>query len=976
MRRLRADAPPAVRIEIENEWAWCGARRLTLTPRVFAVLRHLVEHSGRLITKEELLATVWRDAVVSDAALASGIRDLRKALGDSSGAPRYIQTVHRRGFRFIGPVARAAESAAEAGAAPPTLVGREAELHRLHAHFARALCGQRQLVFLTGEPGIGKTTLVEAFLAQIGVGGPRRVASGQCVEHYGAGEAYLPVLDALGRLGRAAGSEALLQILAQSAPTWLEQLPGLLSDEDLAAVQRRARGGTRGRMMRELGEALDALTRETPLVLLLEDLHWSDAATIDLLGMLARRRDAARLLILGTYRPAEVAAAHPLRWVRPELQLHGYCDEISLGFLTPSQVHEYLARRFPGHGLPDDLAPALHRSTDGNPMFLVNTVDYLIGQGQLREIDGGWRLLGPAEAVASRVPETLAQLVHEQLARLTADEQAALAAASVAGAEFSAAVVAGGNDEEEAELRCRTLARRGQFLRAAGIAEWPDGTVAGRYGFIHALYQQVLYGALPVGERAGLHLRTAQRLERGYGERAGEIAGELAAHFALGRDFERAARYRQLAGEHALRQHAYREAAEHATRGLELLAAFPRSRERAERELTLQVTLGAALTATQGYGAPVVARTYARARDLCAEVGETPELLAVLRGVGRFYVIRAEFQTARDVGTQLLALAEAKGGVVPLLMAHNALGVVSLYAGDFEGALPHLERGIELHDAGRPGAAASAVFRLVPPDVTCGMHAAWALWMLGFLDRATARAREALALARSLGHPFTVSYACHLAAGLYQWRRETEVVRALEDEARVHDTEHGFGLLLSAGLIQQGWLLAESGQGEQGVAQMVEGLARHRESGATVLVPGYLALVAEAHGKLGRPAEGLAAATEALMVAQRSGQHYWESEVHRLIGELSRAEPPLLRALEVARGQRARWLELRAAVSLSRLWADQGQPRKAHALLAGVYGAFTEGFATADLKEAGALLDALRKQAEQTPERDGGQQRP
>ena len=815
--RTRPEDPRAVRIEPANEWAWCGARRLQLTPRTFAVLRHLVEHQGRLITKEELFTTVWRDAIVSDAALASCIRDLRKALGDSSDAPRYIQTVHRRGFRFIGPIPRqTAVVSATGSSAParesrlqspasftcssnptPTLVGREAELARLHASLARALSGQRQLVFVTGEPGIGKTALVEAFLAKVGEANALRIGCGQCVEQYGAGEAYLPVLEALGRLGRAAGGKRLIQTLKQHAPTWLEQLPGLLSDRDVEAVQRRAQGATRDRMRRELVEALDSLTQDAPLVLLLEDLHWSDSATIDLLGMLARRRESARLLVLGTYRPADVAAAtaHPLRWVKHELRLHGHCDEIPLELLTVAAVSQYLSRRFPGHGLPAELPLVLHRNTEGNPLFLVNTIDYLIGQRQLQVVDGQWQLSGPAADIASRAPDTLRQLVEKQVERLTAEEQAVLAA----------------------------------------------GTQA----------------------------------------------------------------------------------------------------------------------------------------------GDTPQLLPVLLGVGRFYVVRGEFQTARDVGTHLLTMAEATRDAAMLLAAHNALGIVSLYAGDFEAGLHHLDRGIDLYRSNEHSPTRSPTFRLVPPGVTCAIHAAWTLWLLGYPDQAAARTREALALARSLDHPFGLSYACHLAAGLHQWRREHQMVQDLEDEALAHDTEHGFGLLLTAGMIQRGWLLAERGQREAGLAQIREGLARHREIGAAVLVPAVLALVAETHQKLGRPVEGLSALAEALMATRQSGQHYWEAELHRLTGVLTLqagasatgdAESYFLRAIEIARRQRARSLELRAATSLSRLWAANRNVTEAHALLSGVYGWFTEGFDTADLTEAKSLLEELREKAEQPPDRDGEQE--
>ncbi|HEV8150540.1 MAG TPA: AAA family ATPase, partial [Gemmatimonadales bacterium] len=805
-----------MRLEMENEWAWCGQRRLELTPRSFAVLRHLVEQAGRLITKEELLTTLWRDTIVSDAALASCIRDLRKALRDSSEAPRYIETVHRRGFRFIGPIAHATTAVSSAAVRvartvpdtqPPagpvaghwktTLVGRDADLGRLRERLEQALKGQRQLVFVTGEPGIGKTALVEALLAEIDESSPLRVGRGQCVEQHGAGEPYLPVLEALGRLGRGVGRETLVPILRQHAPTWLAQLPGLLADDEVEAVQRRAQGATRERMLRELVEALEAVTRDAPLVLLLEDLHWSDSATIDLLGMLARRRDSARLLVLGTYRPADVAgAAHPLKPVKQELQVHGYCQELHLEFLSLSAVEQYLSRRFSGHEFPSELARVLHRNTDGNPLFLVSTIDYLIGQGQLHDAGGHWELAGPVEEVASRTPETLSQVVERQVERLTGEEQAMLAVGSVAGAEFSAAVaVADGIDPKEAERRCDALARRGQFVRAAGVAEWPDGTLTARYAFIHALYQRALYARIPIGHRVGLHLRTGERLEGGYGERAGEIAGELAMHFERGRDYERAARYRRQAGEHALRQHANREAADHATQALHLLGALPESPERIQQELALQIMLGAALTATQGYGAAEVARPYERARELCAQVGDTVRLLPVLLGLGRFHQSRGELQIARDLGTRLLGIADTTHDAAVGLAAHHAVGIIAFYGGEFDAALAHVEQGTRLYDPTQHSPDRSATFRAgQDPGVSCAVYAAWTLQLLGHPARAAARMREALALARSLGHPFSVVYACHFAASFHLCRREREAVQELEDEALAHSTEHGFRL--------------------------------------------------------------------------------------------------------------------------------------------------------------------------------------
>src|SRR5262245_26127677 len=644
-RQTRPAEPPAIRIEPDTGWAWRGDDRLELTPKAFTVLRHLVEHPEYLITKDELLAAAWGDTIVSEAALTSCIRDLRKALEDSSRTPRYIETVHRRGFRFIGPVGRSRParaprpSPATVPVSPPSLVGRDAELAQLHGLFGTAVGGERRLVFVTGEAGIGKTSLVEAFLAQLGDVEGVRIGRGQCVEQYGASEAYLPVLEAIGRMGREPRGDALVRILKQHAPTWLAQLPALLTDEELEAVQRRVQGTTRERMLRELIEALDPVSQEAPLVLLLEHRRWRAAATSDLITMLARRRDPARLLILTTYRPADVAAAsHPLGFAKQELQIHGQCEELVLDFLGEAAVAAYLAGRFPHATFPPALARVLHANTSGNPLFLVNVIDDLVARGEVRDVDGKWTLAAPVDRVASGVPRTLWQMVEKQIERLGPDEQTILAIGSVAGAEFSAALsTTDGIDAQVGEQCCETLARRGQFLRALGVAAWPDGTVAGRYGFIHALYRNVLYARVPTVHRVGLHLRIGARLERAHGSHAGDVAGELAMHFEHGRDFERAVHYRRQAADAALRHHCYREAVIHATQALELLGALPESPERNRQELMIQTMLGAAVIATNGWAAPEVARAYARARELCTKTGITSPLLPVLVGLSAFY---------------------------------------------------------------------------------------------------------------------------------------------------------------------------------------------------------------------------------------------------------------------------------------------------------------------------------------------------
>ncbi|MGH8574072.1 MAG: AAA family ATPase, partial [Gammaproteobacteria bacterium] len=365
-----------------------------MRPKAFRLLRYLAEHPERLLTQQELLKAIWQHGYVSEGLLRGYIRKLRSALGDDAKNPRFIETAGGRGYRFIAAVASTSSflSSVEAGRpaplqAPAGFVGRQDELAQLHEALAQALRGERRVMFVTGEPGIGKTTLIDAFLAQsAGVHPDLWFGRGQCIEHHGAGEAYLPLLDALGALAREADGEQLVQLLRGQAPTWLVQMPAAMEEAEREALTRQLYGSTQERMARELVEAIEVLTAERPLLLWLEDLHWCDLSTVELLAMLARRREPARLLVVGTYRPADViASSHALQAMVRELRAHAQCRGLPLGFLTATEVCHYLAARF---GLPESQASRaepwgrfVHRHTDGSPLFMVAMVDELMGQG-------------------------------------------------------------------------------------------------------------------------------------------------------------------------------------------------------------------------------------------------------------------------------------------------------------------------------------------------------------------------------------------------------------------------------------------------------------------------------------------------------------------------------------------------------------------------------------------------------------------
>ncbi|MEW6273065.1 MAG: hypothetical protein AB1689_27620, partial [Thermodesulfobacteriota bacterium] len=514
--------------------------------------------------------------------------------------------------------------------------------------------------------------------------------------------------------------------------------------------------------------------------------------------------------------------------------------------------------------------------------------EHLISRRQLRELDGRWELVAALEDVASGLPDTLWQMVEGQIERLSPREQAVLAVASVAGSEFSSALAAtDGIDAHDAEELCLALVRRGRFLRAVGATDWPDGTIAGRYAFVHAFYRRVLYERVSAGHRVALHLRIGKRLERAYGRRAGELAGELAMHFDRGRDAERAVRYRRLAADAALRQHGYAEAADHAQRAIELLRALPESPERILEELALHTILGAAQIAA-GWASPEVARTYARARELCARAGATPQLFPILNGLFGFYVTRAELAVAREIAEQLLAMASGTDDAALRLGACNAAGMVSFYEGDFAAALAHFEGGMQVYDPERHRPDRSPAFwGGHDAGVSCAVHAALALWILGYADRAEARMQDALAWARAISHPFTEAFVCHFGAAFHECRGEVEAVEELADAGMRHSTEHGFELFASLGALHRGWLLCARGDRQEGVAQIRAGVAAYRGTGAGLGMATFVAMLAQACLELERWEEGLEVVAAALAVAEHGGAHYWDAELRRLKGALT-----------------------------------------------------------------------------------------
>jgi len=570
------------RLDPGEQCLWREEVRINLTPKVFAVLRYLVDHPGRLVTQDELLQGVWPETYVQPEILRKYVLELRKVLGDDPKAPRFIETLPKRGYRFLAPLEEALLTPAAAGAPGP--VGRDQELAGLEGHLRKALQGQRRVVLVTGEAGVGKSTLLDAFERRLAGHDGMRIARGQCVEGFGGKEAYYPILDAFGQLIRGPGAEGIIQILASQAPTWLIQFPSLLKAEQREALQREILGATRERMVREICEALESLTAADPLALILEDLHWADPSTLDLISALARRRGACKLLLLGSYRPVDVILLQsPLKALRQDLVMHKLCFEIGLERLTEPDVAGYLAAEFPGE-IPAGLAELVYRHSEGNPLFMSAIVSDLLKSGLLVQEEGAWRLTARLSQIVPSVPETLQQMLEIQVERLSETEQRVLKSASVVGRRFSAWAIAAMLDSgvTEAEDVCDSLTQRQHFLRPGRAAGVLGAAQSAHYEFRHSLYREALYRRIPEGQRARWHRRLAERAEQMLPDSTGmpasdsalELASELALHFEHGRDFERAARYLILSAENAGRRYAHRDAAAILEHGAGLLSGI------------------------------------------------------------------------------------------------------------------------------------------------------------------------------------------------------------------------------------------------------------------------------------------------------------------------------------------------------------------------------------------------------------------
>ena len=870
--------------------------------------------------------------------------------------------------------ATAPVAAAPAVAAPPNFVGRDAELELLSLEFDRTRNGRGGLVVISAEAGMGKTTLVDAFLrGLVDRGEPLRLGRGRCSERLAGTEAYLPVLEALDSLQRHESLGSLSRLLKTLAPSWYAQImPAPATESSAERLAAATTGGSQERLKLEIAALLEEVARLQPVVLSFDDVHWADASTTDLIGYLAHRIDRVRLMIVATCRPSDLAQArHPFLPLKHDLIARDMCREIDLQVLDEAAIDRYIRLQFPGHDFPEGFSRLVRERTEGSPLFMADLLRDLRQRQILRQDKGAWRLTSPLAELGAGLPPSVRSLVQRKMDALDEADRRLLGAASVQGVDFDTAILARalGQDQADVEDRLERLERGHALARFVDEWEHPDRTLTLRYRFAHHVYQNAFFGGLRATRRALLSRAVADALVTTAGDhRASPWIHERAAEIALlleaARDNVRAAVYFNLAAQAALRLHAHDETERLARRGLGLLQGEKETEARVDAELDLQMTLGLSIKTSRGYAVQDVGAAYARARELCHRIQNPARSIPILIGLSAHHIVSGDIVIAHDIALEMLALFEQIGNPHLRMIAEWSLGAAKFHLGEIEPAHVHLLRGLEVYD---PSFHNPRVWETgIDPGIFCRCEVSRTFLVRGFPEQGLTAAHEAVAQARALEHPQTLAFALLFEMLIHLARRESQDLLDTHEELAMLCRAKGIAQELQWATPLYGRALIERGDVERGLRMMADGLETQAFTRSALLRPFYYVLYAGGLLRASRLADAHKALETARVSADETSQRAYESEYFRLLGEVLAAEGrpddagrAFRSAVDAAARQQALWLELRAARAYASFLAAGGQSADARAALAPVVERLTEGFDVRDAVAARALLETL-----------------
>jgi adenylate cyclase len=848
------------------------------------------------------------------------------------------------------------------------ILHRERDLAVLNAALSAAEAGRSSMVCVAGEPGIGKTTLVEDFLASLEPERGRYLfARGNCSERLANTEAYLPVIDALENLLRSRRGESAGRLLKVIAPAWYVQIavqPGITSHGSTEIAQAASQPA----MLREFARFLQEASRLGTIILFFDDVHWADLSTVDLLAHVGRHLQGLRIVVIVTYRPTEMLLGpHPFWQLKLDLQGRGACTEIAPALFTRDDVNRYLELAYENHAFSDDFIDLIFARTEGSPLFTTDLLNDLVERGVVTQVDHQWRVVGELPDLSREFPDSVRGTIRRKLDRLDDVDRQLLAVAAVQAREFESVLVADvcGIAMEDVDTRLDRLERIHGLVRSVRAHELPDGALSIQFAFVHVLYQQTVFHDLLPTRRAALSLALARAIEKRFGNDNPTVAAELACLYEEGRDRLKAAHQLWLAALNAGRIFAHSEAIVLARRGIDTLRRLPVSPERDALELELQTTLGLQLQVVRGYAEPSAKKAYERARRLCRE-GQGNAQFPVLWGLWLFHKVRSELVTAQRLADELMTLARQANDPDLALQAHQALAMTAFCRGLPAVSLGHVEQAAALY---HPASHSVHAFEFgQDPGVICKAFGAVVLWLLGYPDAAARESQSAIAMSESLS-PSSQAIALHFAAMVHQLRREPLQTRELAQRCSAIAVDHGFAFWAAGSAVLRGWAIAAECNTGEGVALLRKGLEDWKATGAVTYYTYFLGILAETLVRMGETTDARSILDEAIALADTSEEQLFLAELHRLRGiaihskagnDLSKsnlANSEILRACEIAVQQEAKSLALRAATSMVHLHqthnaeADESRNR-----LNRILGQFSEGFQTTDLNEAKALV--------------------
>jgi DNA-binding winged helix-turn-helix (wHTH) protein/predicted ATPase len=928
----------------------------------------LVERRGQLVTREEILERVWGKGVFVDSenSINTAVRKVRRALRDDPDAPRFVVTVPARGYRFVAEL-RGPKTTRDKqfhARQPGVMVGRERELTSLLSGLDDAASGRGRLFLISGEPGVGKTRIADEVAAAADA---KRMAIlvGHCSEHDEA-VAYLPFVEILEDfVDREPNPDVLRAALGDQGPELARLIPKLKSilpelppPLDLPPTQARRH------LFNCFFDFVARIASERPTLMILEDLHWADDSTLSLLDHLTQRLSDLPLMVIGTYRDAEVNVTHELAKTLEDLFRGRLASGVRLKGLPRDEVAAMLSS-LSGKSPPAAVVGEIFSETEGNPFFVEELFRYLEEENRLYDSAGQFR--SALEIGELDAPPSVKLVVARRLARLTDLTQRMLATAAVIGRFFSFEILQASCDAD-----ADSILERVEEAEKAGLVFSVADSPKARFEFSHELIRQAVLAGLSAARRQRLHLEVAEAIERTCAAGSGStFAGslddhitELAHHYAHSANTWQAVKYLHLAGEQAAACWAMVEAERHYMTALKLLDELPETPERDRRELALQILLGSAAAAVKGIGAPERERSLLRARDLSQRLGEQSHVFPVLWQLFHFHAQRGELQTAREYAEHALAVAESQCDAVMLAGARTALGVCLFYIGDFAAC----RRQFELALAQDIPSQKRWYFGERGFDALAGALSALAEGILGYPDRCCVGVGEVVKRARTQSSLHDLVFALvaygrgHLLAG------SPSSAQSLAEETITLSETHGYVERAALGKCVRGVALTRQGEVKEGITCILQGLSDYSATGGRLGQSEFYSALAAAFGKAGRTQEGLEAVDLGLAMGRDGGESFYRGELYRIRGELIQIEDPahpheverLFRtAIDTASGQQARSFELRATTSLARLLAKQGHRDEARTMLAEIYNWFTEGFDTPDLKDAKALLDEL-----------------